>query len=402
MKKILFTAVLLCTFSLLNAAPDTWVQKSSLPSSPRAGLVAFAIGGFGYAGTGLDSSGHLLNDFWKYDASNDSWSQVSSFPGTPRKNAVAFVTDTFAYVGSGTDSIGLTKDFYRFDAAANSWIQIDDLDSANATNPRRDAAAFAINNKGHVVGGYDGTSKYTKDNWVYDAWADTVWLKRKSFPLDGRRWATAFATGGFGFVGMGYNYSQEYFGDFWKYDPSTNAWTQVANFPGNIRSDAPAFVINGYAFAGAGFDGAKRGDFYRYDYVANAWSAIAPYGGNPTSSASAFTLNGNGYVVGGIDTFGYKSELWEYTPDNIVGIPTPDAEVIAVYPNPASSVIRINNKAYPESTFRFFDTTGKLLIDQKLTNEKSDINVAMFPRGIYYFSILIPGNNSVTGKVILE
>jgi len=402
MKKILIFPVLLYAFNFSIVAQDTWVQKTSLPSNPRAGAVAFALAGFGYAGTGLDSLGHLLNDFWKYDAANDSWSQAATFPGTPRKNAVAFVTDTFAYVGTGIDSIGLTKDFYRFDAATNSWVRIEDLDSANAAYPRRDAAAFSVNNKGYVVGGYDGTTFYSKENWEYDASRDTVWKKKTIFPLAGRRWATSFAIDGFGFVGMGYNYSQEYFSDFWKFDAASNTWAQIADFPGNIRSDAPAFVIGGYAYAGAGFDGSLRGDFYKYNYAANSWVSIAPYGGLPTSSASAFTLNGKGYVFGGLDTLGYKSELWEYTPDTTVGIDNLWADRTGIYPNPASSKIWVTIQSNDDIKVRLYDTTGKLVLEQMLSNERKDINVARLPRGIYYYSISIKGKNSATGKLILE
>lgn len=402
MKKIFILSHLFGSLQFFASAQNNWIQKSSMPAAPRAGAIAFALDGFGYAGTGLDSLGHLLNDFWKYDAANDSWSQAASFPGTPRKNAVAFVTDSFAYVGTGIDSIGLTKDFYRYDGVANSWIQIEDIDSSNTVYPRRDAAAFSVGEKGYVVGGYDGTTFYSKENWEYDNARDTVWRRKTSFPQSGRRWATAFAAGGFGFVGMGYNYSQEYFGDFWKYDTITTAWTQVADFPGNIRSDAPAFVINGYAFAGAGFDGSLRSDFYRYDHVANAWTAIAPYGGLPTSSASAFTLNGKGYVVCGLDTLGYKNEPWEYTPDNLVGIQTLFAGLTGIYPNPASSRITVTNKSNNDINVRLFDIRGRLVFDKMLSDERSDINVAGFPRGIYYFSISIPGNPAATGKLILE
>src|SRR5690349_20740720 len=154
---------------------DTWVQKSSLPSSPRTGSVSFSLNGFGFTGTGLDSSGELLNDFWKYDPGNDAWSQAASFPGAARKNDVAFVTDSLTYVRAGYDSTGLTKDFYRYDCVNNSWSQVADLDSGGAVYPRRDAAAFAIGNKGHVVGGYDGTTYFSKDNWEFDDLRDTAW-----------------------------------------------------------------------------------------------------------------------------------------------------------------------------------------------------------------------------------
>ena len=402
LKQIFSTASFLYSFSFFASAQNTWVQKTSMPASPRAGAVAFALNGFGYAGTGLDSLGHLLNDFWKYDAANDSWSQAADFPGTPRKNAVAFVTDSFAFVGTGIDSIGLTKDFYRFDGGANSWVRIEDLDSANAVYPRRDAAAFAIGKRGYVVGGYDGTTFYSKENWEYDVTRDTVWKRKTAFPQSGRRWATSFTIDGYGFVGMGFNYSQEYFNDFWKYDTVTAAWTQVADFPGNIRSDAPAFVINGYAFAGAGFDGALKNDFYRYDYVANSWATIASYGGLPTSSASAFSLNGKGYVVCGLDTLGYKSELWEYTPDNLVSIHEPSASLTGISPIPATSSITVTNKTNRDINVRLFNSKGSLVMNQKLSVERSELNVEHFPRGIYYFSISIQGKTIDTGKLMLE
>lgn len=402
MKYFFITVFSIQSFTFFASAQDTWVQKTSMPGNPRAGAVAFALGGFGYTGTGLDSSGHLLNDFWKYDAANDSWSQAVSFPGTPRKNAVAFVIDSFAFVGTGVDSIGLTKDFYRFDGVANSWIRIEDLDSSNAVYSRRDAAAFSIGSRGYVVGGYDGTTFYSKENWEYDVSRDTVWKRKTAFPLAGRRWATSFTTDGLGYVGMGFNYSQEYFGDFWKYDTTLNTWSQIADFPGNDRSDAPAFVINGYAFAGAGFDGALKGDFYRYDHVANTWSAIAPFGGLPTSSSSAFSLNGKGYVVGGIDTLGYKNELWEYTPDNVVKVDEPLVGFIKISPNPATSLITVTNKSNSDINIRIFDGKGRLVIDQMLSNERTELNVAEFPRGIYYFSVAIKGSTIDTGKLLLR
>ena len=391
------------------SVPDTWVQKTSLPAQPRAGAVAFSLHGYGFAGTGLDSSGNLLNDFWKYDPVLDSWSQSASFPGTPRKNAVAFVTDSFAYVGTGFDSTGLKKDFYKYDALLNSWQQVDDLDSAGTSYPRRDAAAFAIGNTGYVVGGYDGTTKYSKENWEYNEARDTAWIEKAVFPLDGRRWATSFAIDGHGFVGLGYNYSQEYFHDLWKYDSASNAWTQMADFTGNKRGYAPAFVINGYAFAGTGFDGALKNDFYRYNYALNTWSPVASYGGLPTSAAAAFTLNGKGYVVSGVDTFGYKNELWEYTPDDIVAIEKPSVAIkdIGVYPNPATTQIELLNLPFDgekEFVLKLYDSFGKVIMVRTLTPAQKTADVKNLARGVIYFSLnrVYPGKPLVTGKVVLQ
>ena len=406
-----FLTFLLTNLSLYTFAnPDTWVQKNSLPAQPRAAAVGFALNGYGYIGTGLDSTGTFLDDFWKYDQANDSWSQVASFAGTARKNAVAFVTDSFAFVGTGYDNAGLTNDFYKYDGLNNLWIQIENLDSGGSVYPRRDAAAFTIGNIGFVVGGYNGTSFYSNENWEYDGNRDTVWKEKTAFPLSGRRWATAFSLAGFGFVGMGYNYSQEYFHDFWKYDTSSNTWTQMADYNGNKRANGIAFVINGFAFVGAGFDGALKDDFYKYDPAGNQWSAIAPFGGQATSAAVGFSINGKGYLFGGIDTTGYKNELWEYTPDNTAGIESDNhhSSILSfTAPNPASAFINFENlhlTLNENIQMKLFDTSGKLVIEKSLTGSDKSVSVSGLARGIYYYSLSQPDKKkgSVTGKVILQ
>lgn len=410
MKKnsISFLFVILSLFAFAN--PDTWVQKTSLPAQPRAAAVGFALNGFGYVGTGLDSTGTLLDDFWKYDASNDSWSQVASFAGTARKNAVAFVTDSFAFVGTGYDNSGLTKDFYRYNDLTNLWTRIEDLDSSGSVYPRRDAAAFAVSNTAYVVGGYNGTSFYSNETWEYDESRDTVWQEKTSFPLSGRRWATAFSLGGFGFVGMGYNYSQEYFNDFWKYDVSSNVWTQMADYDGNKRAYGVGFVINGFAFVGTGFDASLKDDFYMYDLANNQWSAIASFGGQPTSAAAGFSINGKGYLFGGIDTSGYKNELWEYTPDNTAGIENnPQNAVIQIItaPNPSTTFIKFENlylSLNGNYKMDLFDSAGKLVLEKSLTNNDKTVSVAGLTRGTYYYSLYQRNKRTdcVTGKVILQ
>ncbi len=402
---LLISLLISCT---LYANPDTWIQKTSMPAQARAGAVAFALNGFGYSGTGRDSTGTLLNDFWKYDPANDSWSQAASFPGTPRKNAVAFATDTFAFVGTGYDNSGLTKDFYKYDALLNAWTQIADLDSGGSYYSRRDAVAFGINNNGYVVGGYDGTTFYSKKNYEYDGNRDTVWKEKTSFPLPGRRWASGFSIYGFGFSGMGYNYSQEYFNDFWKYDVNTNSWTQIADYPGSSRGYAVSFVINGYAFTGSGFDGALKGDFYRYDLNNNLWTAIASFGGQPTSAAASFQLNGKGYVVGGVDTFGYKNELWEYTPDNIAGInsgTSTNGIQVSAFPNPALNYFEVENLLSGSNyQLKLFDVNGKLFLDQPVSTLNKKVFVGNMKRGMYYFLIseINQKIQPVTGKVLLQ
>lgn len=402
---------LLISFLFLNAkvfsTPDSWTQKSSMPAAPRIGAFAFALHGYGYVGTGLDSSGHLLNDFWKYDSSNDSWMQVADFAGSARRNATAFVTDTFAYAGTGYDSAGLTKDFYRYDPDFNSWQRIADLDSLGAVYPRRDAASFNLGNKGYVVGGYDGSTFYSKDTWEYDGSLDTVWNEMTPFPAAGRRWAVAFGLSGFGFVGMGYNYSQEYFSDLWKFDNTSNTWTQMADFPGSERGNAVCFVTGPFAYAGTGFDGNLQNDFYRYDYASNAWNPVAPYAGTPVTGASGFSFGGKGYVFGGSDSLGYKNELWEYTPGNVISVPEIQEDNSAVYPNPAADKIAFRvplKDSGSQLQLKIFNSAGEIIFTQSVSSPEKYTDVKNLPRGLYYFSLeSVSGNQTrVTGKLVLQ
>ncbi len=407
MKKLICALLFLHSSGFVFSTPDTWLQKTSLPAQPRLGAVAFAISGYGYIGTGLDSSGNFHNDFWRYDATNDSWTQVADFAGSARKNAVAFVTDSFTYVGTGYDNSGITNDFYKYDAVNNLWQQVTALTNPTAA---RDAAAFNIGNKGYVVGGYDGTTFYSNKNWEYDAARDTAWMQQLVFPVAGRRWATSFSIAGFGFVGMGYNYSQEYFADLWEFDINTNTWTQMANYPGNKRGNAVAFVLGLGAYVGTGFDGTLKDDFFVYNYTDNSWSSIATFAGNPTSGAVAFALNGKGYVFGGGDSLGYKNELWEYTPAVIAGIGDSEFKVedeVILAPNPANEEFTVHSlkfKTESKSQIKLYDSEGKLALRKNISSKAETISVKELPRGTYYYCVISSSEKTktVTGKLVLE
>ena len=42
--------------------------------------------------------------------------------------------------------------------------------------------------------------------------------------------------------------------DFWEYDPSTNTWTQKADFGGTARNWAVGFSIGNKGYIGTGYD----------------------------------------------------------------------------------------------------------------------------------------------------
>ncbi len=190
-----------------------------------------------------------------------NWVETTyDFPGTRRGGAVCFVIDNVAYVGTGantnkTEEKERYRDFYSCSANGNSLVwsaRYDRTGTGIASMPdeapaRNGAVGFALNGKGYVGTGYDGTN---------------------------------------------------YLRDFWEYDPEANSWTQVADYPGDSCRYAVAFVIGDYAYVGTGedWDDNVLNDFYRFD--GTTWEAIANIG-RPRSQATSFVYNGKGYVVGG-------------------------------------------------------------------------------------------------------
>ena len=84
----LFIGALFIASSANSQTPNTWMVKSSFPSTTRATAFAFSIGTNGYVGGGLNFSVGLFDDFWKYDALTDSWTQKMNYGGGIRSAPV--------------------------------------------------------------------------------------------------------------------------------------------------------------------------------------------------------------------------------------------------------------------------------------------------------------------------
>jgi len=386
---------LLFCFSILFSAncfsqANTWIQKASLPAAPRVGAVAFSINNKGYVGTGQDSVGNLLNDFWQYDPSTDSWKQVADFSGSARRNAVAFVVNGFGYVGTGYDGGNNLTDFYKYDPTLNAWSQVDSMNKDTSAAGRREASSFSIGPYGYVVGGYDGSSNFNSETWQYNESASTTWQQARAFPSNGRRWGIGFTIEQYGFTGMGYDYTQIYRNDLWKYDTVSNTWSQMASYPGSARGNAVAFTIGDSAFVGNGFDGIYKKDFFVYSYASNTWAPIADFSGGSTSGAVAFSIGGNGYVCSGKDSIHYKNELWEYTTDSVSGINNIEAgnSAMDVFPNPVRNELHLSFPAKATDCYlSLIDASGKTLWVQYMGNVSAKagrvIPVKELARGVY-------------------
>jgi len=99
--------------------------------------------------------------------------------------------------------------------------------------------------------------------------------------------------------------------DMWEYDPTTDTWTQKADFGGSPRSSITAFTIGDMGYTAFGSDTTnatfgKTHDFWRYDPATDTWTQKADFAGGNRNSPTGFGLPGSGYMGMGIpDTSAY-------------------------------------------------------------------------------------------------
>lgn len=148
-----------------NIDNDWWTQCADLPeeAAARNGAVGFAINSKGYVTTGytvyrdddpLHTGGYAyLKDTWEYEPATDTWKQMDDYPGDARINAIAFAIGNYGYVGTGQSKDDKqTKDFYRFDptaASGNQWTIVNGFGGQKRTG----GLSFIIDNVAYIVGG---------------------------------------------------------------------------------------------------------------------------------------------------------------------------------------------------------------------------------------------------------
>ena len=155
------------------------------------------------------------------------------------------------------------------------------------------------------------------DFWEYDPSSNT-WTQKANFGGAPRQGAVGFGIGTKGYIGTGLHENQNVADiDFWEYDPSSNIWTQKADFGGPGREMAVGFSIGNKGYIGTGQNngGPSFSDFWEYDPSSDIWTQKADFGGAARYDAVGFSIGDNGYIGTGYDNLiGDENDFWEYTP----------------------------------------------------------------------------------------
>lgn len=299
-----------------------WERIIAGPDSPAGfeGVVAFQIDNKVYFGTGYGEE-MPTNRFWSFEAppgGSPAASQEKDFGGPPLAYGVAFSINGKGYVGTGVLTSGeLVNDFWSFNPQGEgSWTKLSGTDAFPGP-PRWGAVAFAVNNKAYVGFGADESGRALNDFWVFEPGVGWQALNDAPFsPIN----AVTFALEGRAYVGLGITEENIRLKAFYQYEPGTDGWEKVEDFPGDARDAAVAFALQGKGYVGLGSSlfGALKEDFWAYDRRMREWKPVKPFEGTPRRHGLAFSLNDAGWVTMGSNFFQeVESDFWKLPGDEI-------------------------------------------------------------------------------------
>lgn len=174
-----------------------------------------------------------------------------------------------------------------------------------------DLSGFAINDQLFFGLGSNDQNAFTSDFWKYDV-STNAWSQVANFPGGGRIKATSFAINGTGFICGGWasvSGVSTKMKDVWDYNPTTGQWHQRKDFPDELGEGTASFVIGNFAYVTVG------NKFWQYDPINDNWISKADFPGKAVIGAAGFSLNGLGYISGGNGTnIGDGLSTWYYDP----------------------------------------------------------------------------------------
>jgi len=398
MRMILLLFLIVCT-SLFSQG-NSWRQLNDFLGGQRERAVAFAIGDYGYLGTGSDTAEQVRKDLWRYDPLLDSWTQMADLPGAARRDAIGFSAEGKGYIGLGVDNhvsiLGnKMKDLWEFDPILNTWLQKADYPGGGG-NGVFFSTVFVADEKAYVCGGKIGPNLYLNQVWEYKPSAD-AWTARAPFPGGVRYLAVSFSLNGEGYVGMGAN-QDVYKKDFYKFNPGSNTWSAIAPFPAYERGSASAFALNGRGYVCLGTNGGLLDDLVEYNPITNTWAIRASYGGSSRKNAIAFVVHDKAYVGTGKGYSGKRRGMQEYSHVDYTSLEEQVLNPLLVYPNPTHGAVYLNQSVSEHSKIIVLDILGNLVLESELDQE--EINLINLPQGNYILKLTRANNVIGTASII--
>ena len=188
-----------------------------------------------------------------------------------------------------------------------NWRSISTLNAKGRAN----AAAFTIDNKAYVVGGYGfyDIPAYFNSTWAFDT-EDYSWRECDTLPGPPRRAGSAFSINGKGYYCGGIGIDGECYSEMFEFDPtkaSGSQWTKMAadSFPEGGFYDAICFQIDGKGYIGTGLrlTMGTSANYYQFDpskAAGSRWTKLNTDGiTKARHGACVFVIGSKAYIIGG-------------------------------------------------------------------------------------------------------
>ncbi|MBI3501305.1 MAG: gliding motility-associated C-terminal domain-containing protein [Bacteroidetes bacterium] len=265
----------------------------------------------------------ILSEVEGLFAQPDTWmkkADMITIGAAPRNRAAGMAINGKGYIGTGWNGSTYFTGWWQYDPVKDSWA----VDTAFTGNARNRTQYFSLNGKGYVIMGQDGSSLFT-GTYEFDA-ALHSWKTVNSFSPK-RYSGVGFTVGNYGYVCTGFDFGNVYYNDLWQYDQATDSWSQKASLPGLARYSAVVFSIGNYGYVGTGWSSLNfaLNDFWQYNPLTNTWSQKANVPGPARVMASGFSIGNKGYMGLGYKGSGFSnntySDFYEYNPINDTWVP---------------------------------------------------------------------------------
>lgn len=249
--------------------------------------ICFSIQDKAYIGSITD------NKLWEYNPNDESIVKKADFPKSITAVPKCFVLNNRGYV-IFSDKYDTISELWEYVPTEDSWTRKADFPGIS----RDDAVAFSISDKGYfgTGSGFDEFRHLTclNDFWEYNPSTDS-WTQKADFPY-ARAMATGFSVGNYGYLGLGMH-NGDWFYDLNKYDPENNTWTYIGDYPGNGYIHLNGFAINNKYYLGLGGRSTSYSysDWWQLDAGDNSWTKMhsCPVA---MKTSIGFSLNNKGYI----------------------------------------------------------------------------------------------------------
>lgn len=343
----------LLTFTL-GAHAQTWVQKADYPGAGRYWGAATGNSTKGYAGTGKLSFSEITSqqqDVYEYDPATDAWTALPNYPGGVREGMAAFTIGERIFFGFGTPFIAGSPLLYEYVAALGEWQQRASAPVGNAFQK-----GFVIGDH-YYMGPLTFEGQMIRYNATTDAWSDVA-----PFPGIYRNGYMAISVGGKAYLGGGGS-GQGTTEQWYAYDPATDSWTESGSLSPNSDQSCGT-TINGVGYVyNVGGNGSA---VYSYDPAADNWNFETAYGDIRTANGNFFTIGNKGYHVFGQQSQGSENvsmaDLWEFTPGSAASVAERSVPPVQVYTAADGSTVLVGTTPLAAATsLDVLDMDGRLL-----------------------------------------